>query len=159
VALLDSHGFNNIALGSGAGLNLTTGNDNIYIGNAGLSSNENAKIRIGTIGVHGRTFIAGISGVTVPAGGGRIVGTDGKLGTMGASGGLKEAIKPMDKASEAVLALKPVTFRYKHDLDPEGIPQFGLVAEDVEKVSPDLVARDEHGKPYAVRYEAVNTML
>ena len=65
----------------------------------------------------------------------------------------------MDKASEAILALKPVTFRYKHDLDPDGIPQFGLVAEEVEKVSPDLVARDEHGKPYAVRYEAVNTML
>ena len=65
----------------------------------------------------------------------------------------------MDKASEAILALKPVTFRYKHDLDPEGIPQFGLVAEDVEKVNPDLVARDEQGKPYTVRYEAVNAMF
>ena len=65
----------------------------------------------------------------------------------------------MDKASEAILALKPVTFRYKHELDPEGIPQFGLVAEQVEKVNPDLVARDEKGKPYTVRYEAVNAML
>jgi len=65
----------------------------------------------------------------------------------------------MDKASEAVLALKPVTFHYKKELDPEGIPQFGLVAEDVEKVNPDLVARDERGKPYTVRYEAVNAML
>ena len=65
----------------------------------------------------------------------------------------------MDKASEAILALKPVTFRYKHDLDPEGVPQFGLVAEDVEKVNPALVARDEQGKPYTVRYEAVNAML
>src|SRR5690348_10077692 len=65
----------------------------------------------------------------------------------------------MDNASEAILALKPVTFRYKHDLDPDGIPQFGLVAEEVEKVSPDLVARDEQGKPYSVRYEAVNAML
>ena len=65
----------------------------------------------------------------------------------------------MDKASEAILALKPVTFRYKKDLDPESIPQFGLVAEDVEKVNPDLVARDERGKPYTVRYEAVNAML
>ena len=65
----------------------------------------------------------------------------------------------MDKASEAILALRPVTFRYKHDLDPEGIPQFGLVAEQVEKVNPDLVARDEKGKPYTVRYEAVNAML
>jgi hypothetical protein len=65
----------------------------------------------------------------------------------------------MDKASEAILAFRPVTFRYKHDLDPEGIPQFGLVAEEVEKVNPALVARDEQGKPYSVRYEAVNAML
>ena len=65
----------------------------------------------------------------------------------------------MDKASEAILRLKPVIFRYKHELDPVGIPQFGLVAEDVEKVNPDLVARDDQGKPYTVRYEAVNAML
>ena len=65
----------------------------------------------------------------------------------------------MDKASEAIHALKPVTFRYKHELDPEGIPQFGLVAEQVEKVNPDLVARDAEGKVYTVRYEAVNAML
>src|SRR5438874_13252232 len=65
----------------------------------------------------------------------------------------------MDKASEAILALKPVTFRYKKELDPKGIPQFGLVAEEVEKINPDLVARDEQGKPYTVRYEAVNAML
>ncbi len=65
----------------------------------------------------------------------------------------------MDKASEAILSLHPVTFRYKHDLDPNGIPQFGLVAEQVEKVNPDLVARDDQGKPYTVRYEAVNAML
>jgi hypothetical protein len=65
----------------------------------------------------------------------------------------------MDKASETILALKPVTFRYKHDLDPNGIPQFGLVAEDVEKVNPDLVVRDEVGKPYSVRYEQINAMF
>jgi hypothetical protein len=65
----------------------------------------------------------------------------------------------MDKASEAILALQPVTFRYKPELDPEGIPQFGLVAEDVEKVNSDLVTRDDQGKPYTVRYEAVNAML
>src|SRR5213075_1369060 len=69
------------------------------------------------------------------------------------------AIKPMDKASEVILALQPVTFHYKKDLDPEGIPQFGLVAEQVAKVDPDLVARNEQGKPYTVRYEAVNAML
>ena len=65
----------------------------------------------------------------------------------------------MDKASEAILALKPVTFRYKKDLDPDGIPQFGLVAEEVEGVNRDLVARDDQGRPYSVRYEAVNSML
>jgi predicted ribosome quality control (RQC) complex YloA/Tae2 family protein len=88
-----------------------------------------------------------------------IVGTDGKLGTVVSSGRFKEAIKPMDKASEAILALKPVTFRYKKELDPEGVPQFGLVAEDVEKVNPDLVVRDAQAKVYSVRYEAVNAML
>ena len=65
----------------------------------------------------------------------------------------------MGKASEALLALRPVTFRYKHELDPEATPQFGLVAEEVEKVNPDLVSRDAEGKVYTVRYEAVNAML
>src|SRR4029077_4533415 len=87
------------------------------------------------------------------------VNSAGQLGTAPSSERFKEAIKPMDKASEAILALKPVTFRYKHQLDPDGIPQFGLVAEQVEKVNPDLVARDDQGKIYTVRYEAVNAML
>ena len=65
----------------------------------------------------------------------------------------------MEKSSEAVLALKPVTFRYKKEVDSDGIPQFGLVAEDVEKVNPDLVVRDKEGKPYTVRYDQVNAML
>ena len=90
---------------------------------------------------------------------GVIVGGNGQLGTVVSSARFKEAIEPMDKASEAILGLKPVTFRYKRDLDPAGIPQFGLVAEEVEKVNPDLVARDEQAKPYTVRYEAVNAML
>jgi Chaperone of endosialidase/Carboxypeptidase regulatory-like domain len=77
----------------------------------------------------------------------------------GSSQRFKTEIKSMDKASEAILALKPVTFRYKKELDPEGIRQFGLVAEDVEKVNPDLVLRDDSGKVYTVRYEAVNAML
>src|SRR5205807_5076401 len=88
-----------------------------------------------------------------------IVDSNGHLGTTTSSARFKDEIKPMGKASEAILALQPVTFRYKHELDPEGIPQFGLVAEQVEKVTPDLVARDEQGKPYTVRYEAVNAML
>src|SRR5205823_10384719 len=85
--------------------------------------------------------------------------TNGHLGTVVSSARFKDQIKAMDQVSEAILALKPVTFRYKHDLDPAGIPQFGLVAEEVAKVNPDLVARDEQGKPYTARYEAVNAML
>ena len=88
-----------------------------------------------------------------------VVGADGRLGTIVSSGRYKEAIKPMGQASEAILALQPVTFRYKEELDHKGIPQFGLVAEQVEKVNRDLVARDDQGKPYTVRYEAVNAML
>jgi uncharacterized coiled-coil protein SlyX len=88
-----------------------------------------------------------------------MVNSGGRLGTMLSSARFKEAIKPMDKASEAVLALKPVTFRYKAAIDQDRIPQFGLIAEEVEKVNPDLVVRDTEGKPYSVRYEAVNAML
>ena len=83
----------------------------------------------------------------MPDGVGVIVNTNGKLGTVVSSERFKDEIKPMDKASEAILALQPVTFRYKQELDPDGIPQFGLVAEEVEKVNPDLVARDDEGKP------------
>ena len=151
-------GNNNIAVGEHAGSNLTIGSNNIDIGNFGKVGESN-KIRIGTTGIQKATFIAGIRGVTVASGVGVIVGTDGKLGTVVSSARFKEAIKPMDKASETILALQPVTFRYKHELDPDGIPQFGLVAEEVEKVNPDLVARDDDGKPYTVRYEAVNAML
>jgi hypothetical protein len=151
-------GSNNIALGNNAGLNLTTGSNNIDIGNAGVAG-ESARIRIGTRQTHRNTFIAGISGVTVPAGIAVIIDNSGHLGTTTSSARFKEAIKPMDKTSEVIVALKPVTFRYKHDIDPAGVPQFGLVAEEVEKVDPDLVAHDEQGKPYSVRYDAVNAML
>src|SRR4030095_16289244 len=106
------------------------------------------------VGTHTATFIAGINGATVPTGVAVIVDGSGHLGTTTSSERFKDNIQPMDKASEAVLALKPVTFRYKPELDPDGFPQFGLVAEDVEKVNPDLVARDEQGKAYTVRYEA-----
>jgi hypothetical protein len=150
-------GKGNIALGSNAGINLTTGSNNIDIGNAGVAG-EAAKIRIGKQGTQNGTFIAGIFGVT-ETGSAVVVNSTGKLGVTTSSARFKEAIKPMDKASEAILALKPVTFRYKHELDPNGIPQFGLVAEQVEKVNPDLVARDADGKVYTVRYDAVNAML
>jgi hypothetical protein len=151
-------GGGNIALGIAAGRNLTTGNNNIDIGNLGVAGESNT-IRIGWGGVQKAAFIDGIRGAVVPGGIGVVIGADGHLGTVTSSARFKEAIRPMDKASEAILALKPVTFRYKRKLDPEGIPQFGLVAEEVAKVNPDLVARDDKGKVNTVRYEAVNAML
>ena len=154
----DTTGNNNIAFGSGAGFNLTTGSNNIDIGNQDAPAEANT-IRIGTVGTQANTFIAGISGKTVASGVGVIINSNGLLGTVQSSARFKEAIKPMDKASEAILSLQPVTFRYKQELDPDGIPQFGLVAEQVEKVNPDLVVRAEDGKVMAVRYEAVNAML
>src|SRR5438874_2500700 len=148
----------NVALGDHAGFNLTTGSNNIEIGNRGVAG-EASTIRIGKQETQTVTYIAGISGATVPTGVAVIVDSSGHLGTTTCSARFKEAIQPMDKASEAILALKPVTFRYKKELDPEGIPQFGLVAEEVEKVNADLVAHDADGKAYTVRYEAVNAML
>jgi hypothetical protein len=151
-------GHDNIALGVSAGQHLATGSYNIDIRNAG-SHGESNTIRIGKQGTQTNTYIAGISGTVVPTGVAVIIDTTGHLGTTTLSARFKEAIQPMDEASEAILALKPVTFHYKKDLDPDGVPQFGLVAEEVGKVNPDLVARDEQGKPYTVRYEAVNAML
>src|SRR5205807_3069833 len=122
-----------------AGYLLTASDKYIDIGNEGVHD-ETGTVRIDTDGTQTRTFIAGISGVVV-SGSGVVVNASGQLGVAASSARFKDEIKPMDKASEAILALKPVTFRYKHELDPDGIPQFGLVAEQVEKVNPDLVAR------------------
>jgi trimeric autotransporter adhesin len=155
-ALFQATGNNNIALGSGAGNLITFGGGNIHIGNSG-SANDEVTIRIGDL-TQTRTFIAGISGVAV-TGSQVVVNSSGQLGVTASSARFKETIKPMDKASEAIHALRPVTFRYKKELDPERIPQFGLVAEEVAKVNPDLVVRDENGEIYTVRYEAVNAML
>lgn len=156
-ALYNTTGNNNVALGFHAGYSLTTGDDNINIGNPGVPGDANT-IRIGDSAHQSTTVIAGIYGVSVS---GLTVAIDSSnhLGTVGSSRRLKENIKPMDKASEAILALKPVTFHYKNEIDPAGKPQFGLVAEDVEKVSADLIVRDKEGKPYTVRYDAVNVML
>ena len=152
-------GSNNIAIGDSAGINLTTGSNNIDIGNRGIADESNT-IRIGTQGTQTDTYVAGVWQAIVTGTASPVrVNSSGKLGTAPSSARFKEDIKPMDKASEAIVRLKPVTFRYKHEFDPKGIPQFGLVAEEVEKVNPDLVARDDEGKPYTVRYEAVNAML
>ena len=133
-------GFGNIAIGANADSAVMSGSNNIDIANTG--ANESGTIRIGGSN-QTNTYIAGINGVTVAGGIGVIVDSNGHLGTITSSARFKEEIKPMDKSSEAIFALKPVTFRYKHELDPDGIPQFGLVAEQVEKVDPDLVVRDD----------------
>jgi uncharacterized coiled-coil protein SlyX len=154
-ALLNSTGSHNIAVGPNAGLNLTTGNDNIDIGSTGAAADDST-IRIGS--QTAATFISGISGVTV-AGTPVVVAGNGQLGVAPSSARFKDKIKPMDRASEAVFALKPVTFRYKQTIDPKATAQFGLVAEAVAKVNPDLVSRDAKGELYTVRYDAVNAML
>jgi hypothetical protein len=153
-----STGNGNIGLGNNAGSFLTTGDNNIYIGSQVGTNVESNQIRIGAQGTQVATFVAGISGTAV-TGTAVVVNGSGQLGVAASSRRFKDEIKPMDKASEAILALKPVSFRYKQELDPERAPQFGLVAEEVEKVNPDLVARGRDGKPYTVRYEAVNAML
>jgi hypothetical protein len=146
-----------------------SGNNNMDIGSLGVAAESNT-IRIGTVvagtdflGVthpaHRATYIAGIMGRTSPRGVPVFINASGQLGTATSSERFKDSIKPMEKASEAILGLKPVTFRYKPEIDPEGVQQFGLVAEEVEKVNPHLVARDADGNVYTVRYEAVNAML
>jgi Chaperone of endosialidase len=155
--LNNTSGDDNIALGNNAGSFLTTGNFNIDIGNAGLAGESNT-IRIGN-NQHTRTFIAGIRGVTtgnanaIPV----LIDSLGQLGTMSSSRRFKNEIKPMDCTSEAIHALKPVTFHYKSDAS--GTPQFGLIAEEVAQVNPDLVVHDADGEIYTVRYDAVNAML
>jgi trimeric autotransporter adhesin len=144
----------NIALGTNAGANLTTGQFNIDIGNQGVADEGNT-IRIGDAN-QTATFIAGISGTAV-VGDAVVVDANGQLGTVASSARFKKQIRPMDKTSEAILGLKPVSFRYKSD--SKGTPQFGLIAEEVAKVNPDLVVRDRNGEIYSVRYEAVNAML
>jgi hypothetical protein len=149
-------GHDNIALGYRAGANFSPGNNNIYIGNVGLTG-EDGTIRIGDAS-QTKTHIAGVAASSV-TGAPVSVNEDGQLGTMPSSQRFKDEIKPMDDASEAIFALQPVTFRYKKDLDPDSIPQFGLVAEELAKINRDLVVRDAGGKPYTVRYDAVNAML
>jgi hypothetical protein len=152
----NSTGTNNTAFGNYAGSNLTTGDNNIDIGNLGVAG-ESGTIRIGS-SEQTRTFIGGITGQAV-SGVPVYVNAASQIGTLPSSERFKEEIKPMGKVSEAILDVEPVTFRYKKQLDPEHIPQFGLVAEDIATVNPDLVVRDGEGKPYTVRYDAVNAML
>jgi Chaperone of endosialidase len=159
-ALINVGGSLNTALGQNAGSQLNGGeSNNIYIGaNVGGAGGESNTIRIGNADITD-TFISGISGTTVAGGAAVLVDSNGHLGTVTSSKRFKEEIRPMNKTSEAIFSLEPVTFRYKKEIDPAGTSQFGLVAEDVEKINPDLVVRDKEGKTYSVRYEAVNAML
>jgi trimeric autotransporter adhesin len=150
-------GNNNVALGALAGESLTTGSYNIDIGNNGIAGEANT-IRIGDDNHQGATYIAGVYGVAV-SGLTVVMDSSDHLGTVASSRRFKNEIKPMDRASEAILSLKPVSFRYKKEIDPAETSQFGLIAEEVEKVNPDLVVRDKAGKPYSVRYDQVNAML
>jgi hypothetical protein len=145
--LNNTTGNSNIAIGTGAGSSISTANSVICIG---LAVGENASNTTWIANVFGTTTL---SGTTQPV----IVSNTGQLGTVSSSRRFKKQIKPIDESSESILALKPVTFCYK--TDKTNTPQFGLVAEDVAAVNPDLVVRDENGEIYSVRYEAVNAML
>jgi hypothetical protein len=147
---LDSNttGNGNVALGNFAGANVTTANNVVCIGNGATGADVSDSCFIGNI----RDIqTQNADAITV------VVDSAGQLGTVSSSRRFKKEIKSMDSASEAILALKPVTFHYKSD--KADTPQFGLIAEEVARVNPNLVARDKNGDIYTVRYEAVNAML
>jgi hypothetical protein len=156
------NGTNNIAIGTYAGWDLGYANptggarDNIYIGSLG-DPNDNYTIRIGSGAA--QTYISGIRGRLASGGTAVYIDPYGKLGTLISSRRFKEAIEDMGGRSEVLLSLRPVSFRYKAEMDPQGMPQFGLIAEEVEQVAPELVLRDAQGEIYSVRYEQVNAML
>jgi hypothetical protein len=144
----NSTGSANTALGFGAGNNVTTAGNVICIGSGVVGAN-----------VNNSCFIGSVFGQTSSGGAAVFINSSGKLGTITSSRRFKEEIRPMAQSSEVLFALKPVIFRYKKEIEPQKIPQFGLVAEDVEAVDPDLVVRDKDGKVNTVRYEAINAML
>jgi len=163
-AMLNNHsGSSNVAIGIQALGTNTSGSGNIVLGNVAGSgiTTANDVICIGAGGenVDSSCYIGGIFNATSSGGSAVFINSAGKLGTSTSSQRFKDEIKPMDQASEALYGLKPVKFRYKKEIDPQGTKQFGLVAEEVEKVNPDLVVRDKEGKPYSVRYDQVNAML
>jgi trimeric autotransporter adhesin len=161
--LNDDTGSNNVAVGLQALGNNISGSSNIALGNlagVGVTTASNVIcIYAGGANVDNSCYIGNIWNRSVDPGSAMSTFVDGsgKLGTVASSRHFKHEIKPMAKASEAILALKPVTFHYKSD--SKGTPQFGLVAEEVADVNPDLVVRDKNGEILTVRYEAVNAML
>jgi Chaperone of endosialidase len=153
-------GNSNTAVGDNAGSVISTGSNNIDIGaNVVGTLSDTGTIRIGMQGNQKATYIAGIQGQTTAAGAAVYIDSTGKLGTLTSSRRFKDDIRQMGSTSDVLLSLQPVTYHYKPQIDPKGTAQFGLVAEDVARVDPDLVVPDADGKPYSVRYEAVNAML
>jgi HAMP domain-containing protein len=155
-------GKGNIAVGKNAGYNINGGDDNIDIGDDGDDSlGESDTIRIGeTVGpTQTTTYIAGIENATISQGTAVYIDGNGQLGVKSSSERFKQDIESMGDASDVLLSLRPVTFQYTPAIDPKCTPQYGLVAEEVEKACPDLVIHDKEGKPYTVRYDAVNAML
>jgi hypothetical protein len=138
-----------------AGYKLTTGSNNIDIGNLGVAA-EAKTIRIGVQGTQTATYIAGISGSAM-TGDGVVVSNTGKLGIVMSSARYKRDIRDMDESSSSLLKLRPVTFRYKDD--PAGTLQYGLVAEEVEKLYPELVTHAVDGQVQSVRYSMLTSML
>jgi hypothetical protein len=155
-----STGGGNTFLGQAAGDANTTGNDNIYINNSGpAGGNESFAIRIGAEGIQSSAFIAGIYG-TINNGVPVYVNSSGQLGTSPSSVRFKEQIADMGDSTSALMKLRPVTFLYKPEYDKsERTLQYGLIAEEVAKVYPELVAYDNAGQPYSVRYQYLSTML
>ena len=159
-------GSNNTAIGNRALRNVTTGGQNTAIGYlAGVNITGSGNVNIGAgvstaAGVLNETRIRNVY-TSIIGVGGRIVYVDSKnkIGVLFSARRYKEDIKAIDKASEAIYALRPVTFRYKKEVDVARALSFGLIAEEVAKISSDLITRDEHGEPQTVRYEAVNAML
>ena len=175
-------GDSNTAIGENALVSNTTGSGNTAVGVRALDHNTEGNLNI-AVGVNAghdivtaqnaiciglnvfgadvgdSCFIGNIFGQTSASGAAVYVNSNHRLGTLTSSRRFKDDIKLMERVSEALFALKPVTFHYKKEIDPAGMQQFGLVAEEVEKVNPDLVVRDKEGRPYSVRYDQVNAML
>jgi hypothetical protein len=158
-ALSNTSGAGNIGVGRLAGSNITTGSNNIDIGN-NPPGNESNTIRIGNTSVQTATFLAGVNGATSSSGTQVFVNSSGQLGTVTSSRRFKEEVEDMGEASAGLMKLRPVTFRYKAAYDDGSrLLQYGLIAEEVAQVYPDLVQYDDQGKPFTVRYHSINAML
>lgn len=157
-ALSQNTAGNNIAIGVSAGSNQTTGPNNIYIGNLGVGG-ETGRIKIGNL-IHTETFIEGIDGNTAAGGVAVLINSSNELHTLVSSARFKQDVRDMGGASERLMVLRPVVFRYREEVaQGETAPEYGLIAEEVAEVAPELVTYDDEGRPYSVRYHLLTPML